>query len=164
MGVYAGAGCVEKGNSLPDKEIRRWFFKIFVRMWSEKGLTYKGMNRKIIPYNPKLIPLARQMRNNSTLSEVLLWQKIRNKQLLGYDFDRQKPIGNYIVDFFCRELMLAIEIDGSSHEFKSKEDLARQQQIEQFGITVIRFEDIRVKQDMDRVLGELKWQVHALEE
>ena len=121
------------------------------------------MSKKIIPYNPKLVPLARELRNNSTLSEVLLWMKLRNKQFLGYDFDRQKPIDNYIVDFFCKELMLAIEIDGSSHDYKYEQDLSRQQSIETFGITVIRFEDIRVKRDLEGLLGELQWQIRELE-
>ncbi len=121
------------------------------------------MSKKIIPYNPKLVPLARELRNNSTLPEVLLWMKLRNKQFLGYDFDRQKPIDNYIVDFFCKELMLAIEIDGSSHDYKYEQDLSRQQSIETFGITVIRFEDIRVKRDLEGLLGELQWQIRELE-
>ena len=121
------------------------------------------MSRKIIPYNPKLVPLARKLRNNSTLSEVLLWLKLRNKQFMGYDFDRQKPIDNYIVDFFCKELILAIEIDGSSHDYKYEQDLSRQQSIETFGVTVIRFEDIRVKKDIEGVLRELEWQIRELE-
>ena len=117
-----------------------------------------------IPYNPKLVPLARKLRKNSTLSEILLWKRLRNKQLLGYDFDRQKPIGNYIVDFFCKELMLVIEIDGASHDYKSEEDLTRQQNIESFGITVIRFDDSAVKRHMIQILEELKWQIHQLED
>ena len=121
------------------------------------------MSKKIIPYNPKLVPLACALRNNSTLSEVLLWMKLRNKQFMGYDFDRQKPIDNYIVDFFCKELMLAIEIDGSSHDYKYEQDLSRQQSIETFGITLIRFEDIRVKRDIEGVLRELQWQIRELE-
>lgn len=51
-----------------------------------------------------------------TFGEVLLWQELRNKQFMGYDFDRQRPIGNYIVDFYCKDLFLAIEIDGLSHD------------------------------------------------
>lgn len=121
------------------------------------------MSKKIIPYNPKLVSLARELRNNSTFSEVLLWMKLKNKQFLGYDFDRQKPIDNYIVDFFCRELMLAIEVDGSSHDFKYEEDLSRQKRIERFGITVVRFEDICVKNDLNSVLRELQWQISELE-
>jgi len=73
------------------------------------------LRRKIIPYNPKLKPLAKKLRNNMTLSEVLLWNELKGKRILGYDFDRQKPIDNYIVDFYCKELFLAIEVDGDSH-------------------------------------------------
>ncbi len=58
--------------------------------------------RKIIPYNPELKDLASQLRKNMTLSEVLLWIELKNKQMLGYDFDRQIPIGDYIVDFYCK--------------------------------------------------------------
>jgi very-short-patch-repair endonuclease len=72
-------------------------------------------HRKIIPSNPHLKDLARELRNHSTLAEVLLWNQIKNKKLLGYDFHRQKPIDRFIVDFFCPDLMLAIEIDGASH-------------------------------------------------
>jgi very-short-patch-repair endonuclease len=68
--------------------------------------------RKIIPYDPKLEPLAKALRKNMTLSKVLLWKKIKNRNMLGYDFDRQRPIDQYIVDFYCKDLMLAIEIDG----------------------------------------------------
>ena len=72
--------------------------------------------RKIYPYNPKLKELARQLRNDSTLSEILLWNELKGKQVEGYDFQRQKPILNYILDFFCHELELAIEIDGEAFE------------------------------------------------
>jgi very-short-patch-repair endonuclease len=71
--------------------------------------------RKIIPYNPKLKMLARQLRNNSTKAEVKLWMELRGDKMLGYDFHRQKPIDNYILDFFCYELMLGIETDGFTH-------------------------------------------------
>lgn len=70
--------------------------------------------RKIIPYNPKLLPLAKKLRANMTLSEVLLWNELKGKQL-GFQFSRQIPIHNFIVDFYCKDLILALEIDGSSH-------------------------------------------------
>ena len=73
--------------------------------------------RKIIPYDPKLKELARQLRNDSTKTEIFLWLKLKGKQMYGYDFHRQKPIDHYILDFFCYELMLGIEVDGYSHEF-----------------------------------------------
>jgi very-short-patch-repair endonuclease len=69
-----------------------------------------------IYYNPKLKQLARNLRNNSTFSEVLLWNELKGRKMKGYQFLRQKPIGNFIVDFFCSKLNLIIEIDGDSHD------------------------------------------------
>jgi very-short-patch-repair endonuclease len=116
------------------------------------------MNRRpIIPYAPHLKEVARQLRNNSTLSEVLLWLELKGGQMKGYDFHRQKPIDNYVVDFFCHELMLAIEIDGISHSWENagaNEDI-RQTTIEQFGIQFLRFEDKDVKQNMGFVLNTI---------
>ncbi|GEO06149.1 hypothetical protein AAE02nite_38130 [Adhaeribacter aerolatus] len=60
------------------------------------------MKSRIIPYQPHLKQLARQLRNNSTLAEVLLWNELKGKKLNGYDFDRQKPLDAYIVDFYCK--------------------------------------------------------------
>ncbi len=74
------------------------------------------------------------------------------KILLGYPFKRQKPIGNYIVDFYCSTLKLVIEIDGESHCFKFPKDAEQQQWLEELGITVLRFDDLQVKQDMENVL------------
>ena len=105
------------------------------------------MKNKIITYNPKLKEYARQLRNNSTLSEVLLWQKIKNKAL-GVQFHRQVPLKEYIVDFYCHELMLAIEIDGDSHLYKYNYDKKRQGELENLGITFLRFSDFEVKQNM----------------
>ncbi len=105
------------------------------------------MKNKIITYNPKLKEYARQLRNNSTLSEVLLWQKIKNKAL-GVQFHRQVPLKEYIVDFYCHELMLAIEIDGDSHLYKYNYDKKRQGELENLGITFLRFSDFDVKQNM----------------
>ncbi len=114
--------------------------------------------RKIYPYNPKLKELARQLRNDSTLSEILLWNELKGKQLEGYDFHRRKPILNYILDFFCHELELAIEIDGESHDFEDADryDLKRQAEIEKLGIRFLRFDDLDVKRDMDSVLSTIE--------
>ncbi|HLG39867.1 MAG TPA: DUF559 domain-containing protein [Chitinophagaceae bacterium] len=90
------------------------------------------MQRKIIPYNPKLKELAKQLRQNMTFSEVKLWNELKNGQMMGYDFDRQRPIGNYIVDFFCKDLQLGIEVDGITHldEKVIVKDFVRQEEIE----------------------------------
>ncbi len=71
-----------------------------------------------IYYNPKLKQLARNLRNNSTLAEVLLWNEVKGKRILGFQFLRQKPIGSFIIDFYCPKHKLAIEIDGDSHAFE----------------------------------------------
>ncbi len=113
------------------------------------------MKRRIY-YNPKLTELARELRNNSTLSEVLLWGELKTGRMLGFDFHRQKPIDNYIVDFFCYDLMLAIEIDGSSHDHKISYDKSRQKKLEALGIRFLRFDDLDVKQKIETVLAEIK--------
>ena len=113
--------------------------------------------RQIIPYNPKLVPLAKKLRKNMTLSEVLLWQELKGKQMLGYDFDRQKPIDNYIVDFYCRTLKLAIEIDGQSHEHEEVaiNDKKRQKRLEDLGVRFLRFVDLQIKKEMKYFLNSI---------
>ncbi|QXP56911.1 DUF559 domain-containing protein [Cellulophaga sp. HaHa_2_95] len=116
---------------------------------------------KIIPYNPELKEYARQLRNNSTLSEVLLWQKIKGKAL-GVEFHRQVPINEFIVDFYCHEIQLAIEIDGSSHDSQYDYDYRRQNILKTKGVECIRFEDIAVKKELFSVLLALESKVDQL--
>ena len=112
--------------------------------------------KRIFQYNSKLKERARYLRNNSTLSEVLLWRHLKGKQMLGFDFDRQKPIDNYIVDFFCNELMLAIEIDGDSHDSKVEYDKNRQTKLESLGLHLLRFSDLDVKSNMEGVISTIE--------
>jgi len=112
--------------------------------------------KPIIPYNPKLKNLARDLRKNSTFSEVLLWNQLKSRQIRGYRFLRQKPIDDFIVDFFCPDLMLAIEIDGQSHDQRLPEDIARQKRIESLGIVFLRFLDIDVKINMEGVIERIR--------
>jgi very-short-patch-repair endonuclease len=109
-------------------------------------------HKTIIPYDPKLKDLAKQLRENSTLSEVLLWNYLKGKQMLGYDFDWQKPIDNYIVDFFCNELKIAIEIDGDTHNYKIDKDELMQKKLEGLGVRFLRFTDEDVKKNIERVV------------
>ena len=123
------------------------------------GLTSCNMKRrKILPYNPKLKNVAQMLRKNMTLSEILLWKEIKGKQILGYDFDRQRPIDNFIVDFYCKDLMLAIEIDGDSHlnEDVKINDMIRQKRLEDLGVRFLRFEDMDVRDNIDAVIEEIK--------
>ena len=110
--------------------------------------------RKIIPYNPNLKEFARELRNNSTKAEIILWQKLKRKQMYGYDFHRQKPLDNYIVDFFCHELMLAIEVDGYSHQFEEvyDKDVRKTQRLNELGVYVLRFTDNEVLKEMFSVM------------
>jgi very-short-patch-repair endonuclease len=110
------------------------------------------MRRQVLPYRPGLKKIARTLRREMTLAEVLLWNELRRKQMLGYDFHRQKPIDEYVVDFYCPKLMLVLEIDGASHEGKQQEDTKRQRDIERYGISFLRFPDSEVKQNLSGVL------------
>ena len=122
-----------------------------------------AMRNKIIPYNPKLKELARKLRKQGILSEVLLWNEIK-KKILGVEFHRQVPIDNYIVDFYCHEIFLAIEIDGSSHETPEVKinDEKRQRRLESLGVRFIRFEDVDVKQNIHLVLEGLQERIDQL--
>lgn len=117
----------------------------------------------MLKYHPKLKDLARNLRNNSTLTEVLLWNQIKGKKLKGYRFNRQKPIGNYIVDFYCHELKLVVEIDGGSHNSKIDKDKKRQLELEEFGLTLLRFLDEDVKKDLDSVYRAIVYKIKQLE-
>lgn len=92
-----------------------------------------------------------------TLGEVLLWQEIRNRKF-GYQFHRQVPIHKYIVDFYCHELLLAIEIDGKSHDHaeKNKQDLLRQKELENSGIQFLRFEEKQIRKRLSEVLDVIE--------
>lgn len=116
------------------------------------------MIRKIIPYNPKLKELAKKLRQNMTFSEVKLWNEIKNGQLMGYDFDRQRPIGNYIVDFYCKDLKLALELDGITHldEKVMENDLLRQKELEIVGVSFLRFDALLVVNKVEAVVKEIE--------
>ena len=116
---------------------------------------------KIIPYNPNLKEYARFLRKNSILSEVLLWQKIKKKGF-GVEFHRQVPMLNYIVDFYCHEISLAIEIDGNSHDYKYNYDVKRQGELERYGVRFIRFSDLEIKKEMFSVLLVLEETINEL--
>lgn len=128
----------------------------------DKGGCIKHILAKI-HYNPKLKALSRELRNNSTLSEVLLWNQLKARKMKGYQFMRQKPIGNYIVDFYCSKLSLIIEIDGESHAYKSQEDLTRQKELEALGLSFLRFYDSDVKKNLDGVLKAIRYWIDDFE-
>ena len=121
-------------------------------MEEEKSHLRDYRNYYELPYNPNLKERAKEMRRYGTLSEVLLWNKIKNKQFKSLDFDRQKIIGNYIVDFYCASCRTAIEIDGSSHDGKEEYDAARDEYLKSLSLYVIHIKDMDVKRNLDKVM------------
>ena len=111
-----------------------------------------------LPYNKNLKEFSRKLRNNSTLGEILLWQKLRAGSMMNYTFNRQKPLDRYIVDFYCKPLKLVIEIDGSYHfeEAQKIKDDQRQKLLEEMGLNFLRFSEQQVKKDMDVVLRAIE--------
>lgn len=114
--------------------------------------------RKIIPYKPYLKKYARSLRNGSTQSEIELWKELRAKEFHGYKFIRQKPLLNYIADFYCYEMELVIELDGYTHQFEETQirDKKKDKSLQESGLTVMRFTDDEVLSDMCNVLAVIK--------
>jgi len=122
------------------------------------------MSKNTLNYNSNLKPLARELRKRGTKGEAILWKKVlRARSMNGYQFNRQMPIGNYIVDFICRRLHLIIEIDGTSHIAKGAEDRKRQDELEKLGYTVIRFKENEVVHRIDDVVRDICSVVEMLE-
>lgn len=95
----------------------------------------------------------RLLRNNATNAETVLWSHLRSKKLNGLKFRRQFSINNYVVDFYCSRLKLAVEIDGSVHKQKrvQKMDKIRQDQIESLGITFLRFTNVEIINEISKI-------------
>ena len=102
-------------------------------------------------YNKQLKPFAKELRADSTKAEIRLWCELLSKGKMGVSFLRQRPIGNYIADFLCKELKLIVEVDGYSHNFKTAEDAARDKELAALGFTVLRFTDNEIMQDLPNV-------------
>ena len=102
-------------------------------------------------------PYRRELRNHSTVAEMGLWKWLKRRQVEGLLFRRQFSVGNYILDFYCPELHLAIELDGEVHNYTIEEDKLRSQVLlEQHGIRVIRFENHWVFDHLPWILDAIK--------
>ena len=115
------------------------------------------MPKQILKYNRNLKNTARHLRKDMTKSEQALWSRLRGKQLLGVQFYRQKPIGNYIVDFFAPKGKLVVEVDGSQHaeEDHAAKDKRRDDYLANLGIYVLRFNSREVLKDSDGVVERI---------
>lgn len=106
------------------------------------------------PYNKNLKQASRDLCNNLTDAEKLLWSRLRNKQILGLQFYRQKPILNYIVDFYCPAANLVIECDGSQHLTNEglEADRVRDEALAHLSLRVLRFDNGQVMGQLDDVV------------
>jgi len=120
------------------------------------GISIKRNFIENLPYNPKLKMLAREKRKAGIYSEVLFWQQVRAGLFYNIDFDRQRIIGNYIVDFYVKALGLVVEIDGISHENKIEYDAARHHFLESLGLKIFRVTDGAVKSNILIVMEDLE--------
>jgi very-short-patch-repair endonuclease len=105
-------------------------------------------------YNKNLLEKARELRKHSTKAERIIWNDLlRKKQMCGYKFLRQRSIGTFIVDFYCKELRLIIEIDGFTHHMEgaAKRDESRERYLFSLGNQVLRFTDNQVLHELENV-------------
>ncbi|QOX80609.1 endonuclease domain-containing protein [Trichlorobacter lovleyi] len=116
-----------------------------------------------LQYKTTLTSLARSNRKNPTVAEQKMWQELlRNKQFFNYKFTRQKPIGGYIVDFYCSDLQLVIEIDGDSHAEAVEYDAERTRILEAYGLTVVRYTNHEIMHNLEGVYDDLRRRIkHA---
>jgi very-short-patch-repair endonuclease len=117
----------------------------------------------VLPYNKNLTALARENRKNPTPAETKIWNEVlRMRQFAGYKFLRQKPLAGYIVDFYCSELRLVVEIDGDSHAESVEYDAERTRVLQSFGLTVVRFTNAEVFQNIEGVYDNLIEKIEKL--
>ena len=115
------------------------------------------MKYKFVPYDPKLVEQARKFRKSETIAEKKFWFEIlKDKKLSGFKFTRQKPIGNFVVDFYCAKFKFGIEIDGPIHKFIQARDRERDNLLKQkFGLMVIRYRNEDVLKNPGKIIDDL---------
>jgi len=115
-------------------------------------MTKKKVSRKV---REGLVERARSMRSEMTNEETILWRALRRRQLGGFKFRRQHIIGAYIVDFYCPEEKLVIEVDGPVHETQKEYDQLRDEELLALGYQVVRFKNEEILDDLDMVLKKI---------
>ncbi len=144
---------MQKGKPNPKVSINSPFSK---GGWGDSG--------RYLPYDKNLKQLSRNLRNDSTKAEIILWKELR-AAALGYTFNRQKPILKYIVDFYCKPLNLVIEVDGITHwdEEQQEKDKIRQNDLEGLRLHFLRFDDNDVLHDLENVVRSICFTIEELE-
>ena len=118
-----------------------------------------------IPYDKRLVEKGRGNRKNPTPAEKKMWfEVLGNKAFQNLKFTRQKPLDHFIVDFYCSKLLLVVEIDGDSHKEQEEYDKRRTERLNQYGITIVRYTNIDVMQNLDGVYEDFLGKVKELEE
>ena len=118
------------------------------------------MKRQIIPYRSNLKHTAKMLRKSMSYPEILLWQELQGRKIEGFQFNRQRPIDQYIVDFYCKELRLAIEVDGDDHQEAQvrENDILRQERLESLGVHFLRFHNNKILYERETVVAKIrKW-------
>ncbi|ABL01201.1 protein of unknown function DUF559 [Pelobacter propionicus DSM 2379] len=142
----------EHESSLPDKVGRG----VGLSPSPDKGRAGEGLDTAFLPYNKNLTTLARENRKNPTPAESKIWNEVlRLRQFADYKFLRQKPLGSYIVDFYCSELRLVIEIDGDSHADTIEYDGERTKFLQSLGVSVVRYTNADVMRNIQGVHEDL---------
>jgi very-short-patch-repair endonuclease len=113
--------------------------------------------KRLIEYDKNLKSFSRVLRKKMTDAERLIRRKIRGRQIKGFQFYRQKPIGNYIVDFYCPKIKLVLEVDGGQHyqDRNIFRDKARSDYLNKIGFKVLRFTNIEVLKNIDGVINKI---------
>jgi very-short-patch-repair endonuclease len=111
--------------------------------------------RRLLFQSPGIKFRRQELRNNATVPEKQLWERLRKRQL-GYKFTRQYSVGNYILDFYCPEKKLGLEIDGEIHNQQKEKDEYRTRTIKELGIKIARFNNSEIENDINSILNKLK--------
>jgi very-short-patch-repair endonuclease len=121
---------------------------------------------RYLPYNIDLKEFSRHLRKNSTIGEVRLWMYLRRNGIMGHTFYRQKPLGRYIVDFYCPRVRLVVEVDGDYHFEKEQmmDDEKRQKVLEEFQLNFLRFTEAECVKEIDAVLQSIECYIEEWEE
>ena len=113
---------------------------------------------------PDIFRKAKELRKYETEAEKILWTKLNKNQMMGLQFRRQHPINRFIADFYCVKIKLVIEVDGSIHELPEYEvyDIGRSEILNDFGITVIRFSNEQIINDINSIIDKIEENVKRL--
>ena len=119
-------------------------------------MTYEYFDNLFYNASKQIRLYAKELRKSTTPAEKLLWDELRNRKIANCKFRRQHPIDIFIVDFYCHEKKLIIEVDGEIHKFQKQYDINRTAELDNYGITVIRFTNDEIETNMKFVIERIE--------